>query len=256
MKSIAFLFCFGLLPNVFASSINPTYLKFLHKLELDKLDSLDYDSISFEGLVETDQDLNSMIDLKQAHFTLFNDGAKSRILQVVTSSRLEFIDDSNTRFIKDPTLTFLVLLQDDDKLDVIKELSPGLSQAYFFAAQISEGMIKLFEIQKFCKSLVQISSMNLTTEEIIYMNQNVWERRSDLKGLALKGSLIQAQPYYWYEGEERKGYFGEVMTLFQARFNFTLDLLEWKSYGTLSSNGTWTGAVSDLVSNKMDFRKN
>ena len=65
-------------------------------------------------------------------------------------------------------------------------------------------------------------------------------KHSPLFGISADGNLI--------------GINGEIISIFQKRFNFTLELLPYPgSYGVLINNNSWNGLMRYLVSNKADL---
>ena len=87
----------------------------------------------------------------------------------MSSSALSFFDDSNSKFVKDPYITFLVVLNVQERLEDIamQKLSPGQNQAYFFAAEFqSEEKMKLFEVQRYSWHSVEVLEINGLTGQI------------------------------------------------------------------------------------------
>ena len=178
----------------------------------------------------------------------------------MSSSALSFFDDSNSKFVKDPYITFLVVLNVQERLEDIamQKLSPGKNQAYFFAAEFqSETKMKLFEVQRYSWHLVEVLEINGLTGEINWINKNPLSRRSNLQGVSIRGCVTTGTPKLFESvNGHMKGFFGEILSVFETKFNFTLDPIPFTyDYGTKLSNGSWTGQLKKLIHNELDFSK-
>ena len=90
-----------------------------------------------------------------------------------------------------------------------------------------------------------------------YYHEDVVERRSDLNGAKVQ-TLIDPIKHSSLFGINANGTLigtnGEIISTFEKRFNFTLELLPYPgSYGILISNNSWNGLMRYLVSNEADL---
>ena len=175
------------------------------------------------------------------------------------SSALSFIDDSDTKFVKDPTVTFLVVLGSQEQIKdiTVPELSPGQHQAYYFVAELdNKHNMTLFEVQRYSRSVVEVLEIH-STGEVKWISKDPLSRRTNLQGISIRGSIIEDPKYYlmgqWVNGL-LSGFFGEFLSVFQKQLNFTLDPVPSSgTYGSKSSNGSWNGEILKLMNNEVDF---
>ena len=173
----------------------------------------------------------------------------------MNSSALSFINDSDTRFVKDPNLTFLVVLDSQEQIEDIKDWSPGQHQAYFFVAQQNigqgQGML-ILEVQRYSRSVIEVLEITSSSAgEVKWIRKDPLSRRTNLKGISIRGSIREKTKV----NGSLTGFFGELLTVFQRQLNFTLDPVPHTGYGSKSSNGSWNGDILQLMNNKLDFSK-
>ena len=174
------------------------------------------------------------------------------------SSALSFIDDRDTKFVKEPTVTFLVVLGSQEQIKdiTVPALSPGQHQAYYFVAELNiKQKMTIFEVQRYSRSVVEVLEIHYTGE-VKWISKDPLSRRTNLQGISIRGSIIENPKYYKLVNGSLSGFFGEFLSLFQKQLNFTLDPVSFSgSYGSKSSNGSWNGEILKLMNNEVDFGK-
>ena len=133
-------------------------------------------------------------------------------------------------FIKNPCVTFLVIFDEEIEMITVK------NQPYVFALHQE----KLYEIQSFSGKIIEINSEKYS--------------RQDFNGAVLR--MTKSPSVYGLDKSgDLTGRMGEILKYFQEKFNFSIELEPWESYGALMPNQTWSGAIGQLVSDKIDFGK-
>ena len=91
---------------------------------------------------------------------------------------------------------------------------------------------------------------------------NIWERRNNLKGMALRVATISFpilhELHYDESGEhilQSGGFFLEVLNILAAKLNFTLKIIPSVDgkWGGMDSNGTWNGLMGMLIRREADI---
>lgn len=108
-------------------------------------------------------------------------------------------------------------------------------QPYFF---ILDKNLQLQEFQAFSKSLVPV--FDKETNQLIPSNQ----RRSNFNGQKVRLSVDTITHFRNYNHHH-------ISTL-KSALNFTIEVVSFTEYGTLHSNGTWTGMIAGLMQNQID----
>ena len=98
----------------------------------------------------------------------------------------------------------------------------------------------------------------------IFEKRTILQRRSDLKGIALRNSFTVNQPPLIKHNSgssgrifETVGFFADILTQLEYRLNFSLrDTGSQDGWGIMLENGTWNGLMSQLISKKIDISPN
>ena len=138
--------------------------------------------------------------------------------------------------------------------DTLKQKLP--KQAIIFLLfQEENNLFALSEAQIYSRQSVRIAVWNKETGTISYFNSNLFQRRQNLTGVTITTPNRGALPYFSFEKarEDFDGAHGTLLSLFRKKFNFTLEWFDFSAYGSLTSNGSWTGTVKDLLDEKIDF---
>ena len=170
----------------------------------------------------------------------------------MNSSALSFFNDSDTRFVKDPTVSFLVFLDSQEQVkDITVPKSPGQHQSYYFIAELNiKQEMAIFEVQRYSRSVAKVLEIH-STGEVKWISKDPLSRRTNLQGISIRGSIKEATKV----NGSLTGFFGEYLSVFQRQFNFTLDPVPHSGYGSKFSNGSWNGNILQLINNKVDFGK-
>ncbi len=170
-------------------------------------------------------------------------------LRISTSKLLTRREDFETRFIKDPCSTFLIVFNQEDDLNIIaqKGLSPGANQPYFFTLQKrGKDVLSLAEVYVYSRNFSQVLMLNMTDGTHLFKSKDVWLRRSDLKGITLRAPMVTIPV---------RSYLLDILKLFEEELNFTTNLTDVASYGSLSPDDleSWNGAIGELINHDVDF---
>ena len=135
----------------------------------------------------------------------------------------------------------------DEDLNTV--LSKGISgnHPYFFAIKQKNRVIfELYEIQIYSQKIIWISTWDTKNNKLISSDENALERRQNFNGATLRVSFSERN-----EAKEM-----ELFSLFQKKFNFTMDKKPFHGFGVILDNGTRTGAIYDIIENNIDLGKN
>ncbi|XP_031787913.1 glutamate receptor [Nasonia vitripennis] len=87
----------------------------------------------------------------------------------------------------------------------------------------------------------------------------LYQRRSDLRGQLIRVTTVEDPPISMIQRDESglmtgiKGFFGTIVQILQENLNCTMVYSETDSWGARLANGSWTGAVGQLVRNESDL---
>ena len=183
----------------------------------------------------------------------------------VKSLAMDFINYQNceqrSMYIKDPNMTYLFIndqLHDLEKYfnDRFVQLPCILEdQPYFFIVTRQENNLTIDEIQVFSKSIQSVAKFERAESGWLQKPSwpDVYLRRSNFQGneiLAhydddkIKGIIDQNGRF--------TGYHGDIGTMIQKAFNFSLTLHPIQVYGIKTGDNEYTGTVSELYKHKID----
>lgn len=170
-----------------------------------------------------------------------------KVLKVISSDTIGEIEVAKDLYVKDPCLSILVILKEDQSPDLLLK-NPVQNQPFIFAMQpYSNGSFEswqLFEIQFYCKKIIHLSTWN---QNVMHhsLNTSLEERRSDFNGSILR--FVKSHDFN-YDAKEAM----EVLSMIQDKFNLKLSESNFEGYGLKHLNGTWTGAVQQIIDNEID----
>ena len=97
---------------------------------------------------------------------------------------------------------------------------------------------------------------------LIVPTPSIWERRSNLEGRSMRVATISFPPmqnlYYDTSGQSIigcGGLFLDPINILASKLNFTVNFMipGDKAWGTLTTNGTWTGMIGMLIKDEVDI---
>ena len=154
--------------------------------------------------------------------------------------------NTSKMFIEDPCHDLLIIY--DEEFDFFNKTAPP-----YFALKVDDKQnpIELFEILTYAKKKVLIGQR--INDDFIILNEDFHERRSVFNGAKIRITITPFMPFFEFDHDGNpSGIIGDALNLFQKRFNFTIDWISFHGHGTISANGSWTGAIKDLINNDLD----
>lgn len=228
--------------------IEALHLDFLNDLPL--LEDIDYEVFHL-NLPFDDDSLNDMVNFCQSsrRKVVFRksgcDVCTEQALQVSKNViEHEKLIDSKGLFIKDPVLSHLLIVENDEQILDLQHSGYWKNQPFVFAlvANPDDQFWNLYEIQLYSGQKVLVSTWNNVESK---MDKSSWknpiDRRMDFAEAhirAVVGSFINENV---------------TLATVQNRLNFTINEFENTGYGRIAPNGTWTGCVRQLLDQTIDF---
>ena len=165
-------------------------------------------------------------------------------------------------YIKDPNVTYLFV---NDQLHDLEEYFKDLfvqvpcilgNQPYFFTITQIGKKLTVDEVQIFSKSIQSVAKY----EKV----KNVWKIKQSWPDVHLRRANFQANEIIAHFDNFEKygvsdqygnfiGYHGDIGTMVQEAFNFTLTLHPVEAYGVKTGDNEYTGTVNDLYNHKIDM---
>ena len=184
---------------------------------------------------------------------------------VIKSLRIESLADEScdqrTNYIKDPNVTYLFV--NDEHHNLEKYFDEYLfaklpcimeKQPYFFVMTTIENILTINEIQVFSKSIQFVAKYERTEIgwKLRESMADTFQRRSNFFG----NEIIAHYEKYGIIDDDGSfiGYNGDIGTLLQETFNFSLVLHPINgSYGVKKGLNEYTGTVNELYKNNIDI---
>ena len=180
--------------------------------------------------------------------------------------RIESLDEScdqRNNYIKDPNVTYLFVNDEQHNLrdyfdkDLFAKLPCILeNQPYFFTMTTIENNLTIDEIQVFSKSIQLVAKYEKieTVWKVRESMPDIFQRRSNFHGNEVIAHYDDFEKYGIIDGDGNFiGYHGDIGTLVQQAFNFSLDLHPIQSYGVKRGINEYTGTVNDLYKHEIDI---
>ena len=137
-------------------------------------------------------------------------------------------------------------LEKDIDLEAVLNKQIIQNHPYIFAIkEKSKDIFELYEIQTYSKKIIWISTWNAKSKYLISSNENVLQRKQNFHGATLRVTFSNRD-----EVMEK-----ELFSLFQKKFNFTVDSKPFHGYGRILGDGTRTGAIYDIIEDNIDLGK-
>jgi hypothetical protein len=132
-----------------------------------------------------------------------------------------------------------------------------------FYKTVGRGVYKLHEQYSIQTGAIIINEIGTWNSTGLFLSkQNMWDRRSDLRGLMLRNAVVE-WPYMTdliYNNQRElvgsKGKFQETLFHLRDALNFTIETVKpgCELFGSLNKdNNTWNGLMGMLVNNRADI---
>ena len=179
---------------------------------------------------------------------------------------MDFIDhqicNQRSIYIKDPNVTYLFI--NDQHHDLKKYFEEQFfqlpcilkDQPYFFTVTQLENNLTIEEVQVFSKSIQPVAKYERMEKEWVLTTSrsDVYLRRSNFYGNEIIAHYDDYAKYGIIDQHgEFVGYYGDIGTMVQEAFNFTLTLHPIEAYGVKTGDNEYTGTVNDLHKRKIDI---
>ena len=239
-----------------------TFLDFFRHLDVRLLDDTDFCEVVTNLPHFHDDDWFADLPL----FVSFHDQTCQPAL-IIKSLKIDSLADEScdqrANYIKNPNVTYLFV--NDEKYDLEDYFHEDLfarlpctleNQPYFFIMTTIENNLIIDEIQVFSKSIQFVAKYERieTGWKLKESKPDTFQRRSNFFGNEIiahyddveKNGIID-------EDGSFTGYNGDIGTLVQQAFNFSLVLHPIKSYGVKEGTNEYTGTVNELYKNNIDI---
>lgn len=188
-------------------------------------------------------------------------GIRLKISEIQTILERPKIQNEGSDFIKDPCLTYLVTFKADSDLNKLQKDGKHLlrHQPYLFAVKLTlENKIShLFELQIFAQKSQLIGKWENGKLNLLQDKIDVFARRSDFNGAKIRLTLSPYNSEYFLdENGKMYGRMADLLSIFQKKFNFQIELVPFKGYGLKQEDGSFTGVFGQIHRKEIDFGKN
>lgn len=222
----------------------------LRDIDFTQIDSQAFDTILIQyELSDTNVDeLVTDIAEMSLYFSTNDEFCYKNALKIIDETA-GISNHSKIPFISNECFTKFVIY----KMDFDFFSSP---EPYYFALKVNfDGLPEaLFEIQTSANKKVEIGKW--TNETFSSLNQDIYKRRSDFNGAKIRLTVPPFMPYFEFDPSGNpRGIIGDSLVIFQKEFNFTFDWISYHGHGSASANGSWSGAILDLINNDLDLGK-
>ena len=171
--------------------------------------------------------------------------------------------DQRINYIKDPNVTYLFVndeqhdLEDYFDEDLFAKLTCILeNQPYFFIVTTIENNLTIDEIQVFSKSIQFVAKYERieTGWKLRESKPDTYQRRSNFLGNEIIAHYDGFEKYGTIDEDGNFiGYHGDIGSLVQQAFNFSLVLHPIQSYGVKKGMNEYTGTINELYKNNIDI---
>ena len=240
-----------------------TFLDFFRHLDVRLLDDTDFCEVVTNLPHFHDDDWFADLPL----FVSFHDQTCQPAL-IIKSLRIESLADEScnqrTNYIKDPNVTYLFV--NDEHHNLEKYFDEYLfaklpcimeKQPYFFVMTTIENILTINEIQVFSKSIQFVAKYERTEIgwKLRESMPDTFQRRSNFFGNEIIAHYDDREKYGIIDDDGSFiGYNGDIGTLLQETFNFSLVLHPINgSYGVKKGLNEYTGTVNELYKNNIDI---
>lgn len=136
-----------------------------------------------------------------------------------------------------------MIFKDEKSLQFI--LDQGIDndhhQPYFFALIPKKSEWILFEVQEYARKMAHLATWNPEASKMEALDSDILDRRMDLNGVPVKFALSTVEKDSPI-----------ILDILQEKLNFTFEKVDFEGYGTLLSNGSWLGAIRQIIHNEID----
>lgn len=232
-------------------------IEILQHLDFTTLDWFDPDLIHFGfELIDDDLEIVHEIALKGQKVCFekeerHHEGNTLRILEYPKKRPL-LSNHFRLHYVKNPNETFMYLVGNKSLLDLDLKL---FKQPYYFAIANEGDLQELLEVQTYSSLIQKLMVWSTSMKQVFkaMTSDSMFARRSNFNRARIWTSHEPVMPWFGRNANRRWiGINGVLLNTVKSHFNFSVRFSRFNDYGFLK-NGTWTGAVKDMMENKMDF---
>ena len=147
---------------------------------IQDIDNIKHNQFVFGYEIE-DLEFSQMVEfgLSNGKLKIQDLNCQSNVLMIEKESKFSKIQgERSPSFIKNQCQTYLVIFQEEiEFLDVENE-------PYFFALKQDKEKTEIHEVQVYSKKIIPLITLNKT--DMVKMNQNIFQRRSDFNGAKVR----------------------------------------------------------------------
>lgn len=169
-----------------------------------------------------------------------------QVIQIKDILQQQDNEENKEPFIKDPCLSLCAFFETNEEVQEILENGGKYlkRQPYMYGIMKNAKRLDLFELQIYARRKVLIVSV--TENQMEFHNQDIHERRRDFNGSNVRHNNLV---------NPRVGVYQSMLDTFMHHFNFHSKDKGLTGFGTKNSDGSYSGAVGEVLKNEADFSK-